>query len=174
MNPLNPLNPLSGRAWVFGDDVNTDIIHPPSFFSLDREVVKRGLFHEFDPALQAAIAPGDMIIGGRNFGCGSSRETSIQSLLLNRIAAIVAVDFGRIFYRSATNNALPCVTFADPDDRHRIEAGQRIELDFDTWTLHTDADDHLALEPPGAFVQRIWQAGGLLEMLDKREKIGNG
>lgn len=171
---MTSLNPLTGRAWTFGDDVNTDVIHPPAFFSLDREVVKRGLFHEFDPSMQPAIMPGDMIIGGRNFGCGSSRETSIQSLLLNRIAAIVAVDFGRIFYRSATNNALPCVTFADPGDRQRIEPGQRITVDFDTWTLRTEAGDHIVLQPPGAFVLRIWQAGGLLEMLDNRQKTANG
>jgi 3-isopropylmalate dehydratase small subunit len=164
------VNPLSGRAWVFGDDLNTDVIHPPSFFSLDSEVVKRGLFQKFDPALQPAIIPGDLIIGGRNFGCGSSRETSIQSLLLNGIAAIVAVDFARIFYRSATNNALPCVTFADQRDQHRIVPGQRVELHFKDWTLRTDTDDRIALEAPGAFVQRIWQAGGLLELLEAREK----
>ncbi len=165
------MNPLSGRAWVFGDDVNTDVIHPPSFFSLDREIVKRGLFHEFDPGLQPAIMAGDMIIGGRNFGCGSSRETSIQSLLLNEVAAIVAVDFARIFYRSATNNALPCVTFAEPDHGHRIQPGQRIELHFDDWTLRTDSGERIALEPPGAFVQRIWQAGGLLETLGNWGKV---
>lgn len=165
------MDALSGRAWAFGDDVNTDVIHPPAFFSLDRDVVKRGLFHEFDPAMQPAITPGDMIIGGRNFGCGSSRETSIQSLLLNGIAAIVAVDFARIFYRSATNNALPAVTFADPEDRHRICTGQRITLHFDDWTLRTDTGDVIALEPPGAFVQRIWQAGGLLELLGVDSKL---
>ncbi|OBK24184.1 aconitate hydratase [Mycobacterium asiaticum] len=162
---------MRGRAWVFGDDVNTDVIHPPSFFSLDHEVVKRGLFNKLDPTMQPAIIPGDMIIGGRNFGCGSSRETSIQSLLLNRIGAIVAADFARIFYRNATNNALPCVTFSDPADLQLISGGQLLELHFQDWTLRTDSGDRIQLEPPGNFVQRIWQAGGLLELLDNREKI---
>jgi 3-isopropylmalate dehydratase small subunit len=154
-----------GRAWVFGNDINTDVIHPPQFFSLDPDVVRRGLFSGLDPELQAGLEPGDILVAGRNFGCGSSRETSIQSLKLNRIGAVVAVDFARIFFRSAINNALPCVCFADPTDRDRIHQGQRIELCFDDWTLRTDAGDVLELEPVGSFVRSVWEAGGLLQLL---------
>lgn len=157
---------VTGRAWVFGDDVNTDVIHPPQFFSLDPAVVKRGLFHGLDPELHRRIRPGDMLVAGRNFGCGSSRETSIQSLKLNGVGAIVAVDFGRIFFRSATNNGLPCVRFANAGDVQRILAGQRVEMSFDEWTLATDAGERIAVEPAGAFVRRVWEAGGLLEAVD--------
>jgi 3-isopropylmalate dehydratase small subunit len=156
---------LSGRAWVFSDDINTDLIHPPQFFSLDPEVVRRGLFSGLDPELQALLAPGDILVAGQNFGCGSSRETSIQSIKLNQIGAIVAVDFARIFFRSATNNALPCVNFADPADHARIRPGQEIELCFDEWTLCTDAGDRIDLEPVGSFVRAVWEAGGLLQLL---------
>jgi 3-isopropylmalate/(R)-2-methylmalate dehydratase small subunit len=95
---------VTGRIWLFGDDMNTDVIHPPSFFSLDPEKVKRGLFHGYDPTIQPNIQPDDIIVAGRNFGCGSSRETSIRAIKLNQIGAVIAVDFGRIFFRNATNS----------------------------------------------------------------------
>lgn len=160
------MRPVSGRAWSFGDDVNTDVMHPPQFFSLKPDVVRRGLFAGLDPQFHERVRPGDVLIAGRNFGCGSSRETSIQSLKLNCVGAIVAVDFARIFFRSATNNALPCVTFADPADRMRVTTGQHVEISFDAWELRTDTGEVLVLEPVGAFVEQVWAAGGLLEASD--------
>lgn len=153
------------RCWVFGDDLNTDVMHPPQFFSLDPEVVRRGLFHGLDPDLQPALRPGDILVGGRNFGCGSSRETSVQSLKLNQVGAIVAVSFARIFFRSATNRGLRCLTFADAAHKPRIVTGEAVELDLDALTLRTESGQALPLIHPGAFVQRIWDAGGLLELL---------
>lgn len=159
------MRPVRGRAWVFGDDVNTDVIHPPQFFSLDPDVVRRGLFHGLDPELHERIRPGDVLVAGRNFGCGSSRETSIQSLKLNGVGAIVAVDFARIFFRSATNNALPCVTFADARDVRLVAEGEQLEVSFDDWTLSTEGGRCIALTPAGSFVRRVWEAGGLLESI---------
>jgi 3-isopropylmalate/(R)-2-methylmalate dehydratase small subunit len=73
------------------------------------------------------------------------------------------LDFARIFFRSATNNALPCLRFADPADRARIRPGQRLDLDLDDCRLCTEDGDTIALEPPGAFVRMVWEAGGLIE-----------
>jgi 3-isopropylmalate/(R)-2-methylmalate dehydratase small subunit len=151
------IGPIRGRVWLFGDDLNTDVIHPPQFFSLDPEKVKRGLFHGLDPTIQPNLQPGDILIGGRNFGCGSSRETSMRALKLNQIGAIVALDFARIFFRNATNNGLPCLTFADAGDLARLRQWQAL--------LTTDAGVAMQLEPPGHFIMSIWQAGGLLAML---------
>jgi len=153
------------HCWVFGDDLNTDVIHPPQFFSLDPETVKSGLFHGLDPAMRSALSPGDVLVGGRNFGCGSSRETSIRSLKLNHIGGIVAVSFARIFFRNATNNGLPCLTFARPEDKGELTAGQSIEVDLDALLLKTSDGRAFELTPPGEFVQEIWRAGGLLELL---------
>jgi 3-isopropylmalate/(R)-2-methylmalate dehydratase small subunit/methanogen homoaconitase small subunit len=153
------------HAWKFGDDVNTDVIHAPAFYSLDDDHVKKGLFHGHDPTLQSRLAPGDLLVAGRNFGCGSSRETSIRSLLLNRIAAIVAVDFARIFFRNATNNGLPCLRFACSDDLHRVRDGQRVRLSLAEMVLCGEDGSEIPLEPPGPFVQRLWQVGGLLALL---------
>lgn len=156
---------ITGRVWLFGDDVNTDVIHPPAFYSLDPDKVRRGLFHGYDPDMQPSVQPGDVVVAGRNFGCGSSRETSIRAIKLNDIGALVAIDFARIFFRNATNNGLPCLTFADPADRARLYKGQRITVDPETATLATEEGETIRLTPPGDFVRQIWAAGGLLELL---------
>ncbi|HEX2130079.1 MAG TPA: 3-isopropylmalate dehydratase [Actinophytocola sp.] len=159
---------ITGRVWLFGDDLNTDVIHPPAFYSLDPEKVRRGLFHGYDPDLQPSIEPGDVLVAGRNFGCGSSRETSIRSIKLNHVGAIVAVDFARIFFRNATNNGLPCLTFAEAGDLARLRQGQRITVDPEAAILHTKDDETIPLTPPGDFIRRIWAAGGLLELIPPR------
>ena len=156
---------INGIAWVFGDDLNTDVIHPPEYFSLDPVRVRQGLFAKYDPSMVSRIRKGDVLVAGRNFGCGSSRETSIRSLLLNGISAVVAVDFARIFFRSATNNGLPCLTFADPGDLARVPNGNRVTVLPDEGIMSTVDGRHIALQPPGQFVRRIWAAGGLLGLL---------
>lgn len=160
------MNSIHGRVWLFGDDINTDIIHPPQFFSLDPEKVKSGLFHGYDPTIQPNLQPGDVLIGGRNFGVGSSRETSMRSLKLNQIGAIVALDFARIFFRNATNNGLPCLTFRNPADRERLQRKhERVEIVPQEAILRTESGEVIPLDPPGHFVMKIWEAGGLLAML---------
>jgi 3-isopropylmalate dehydratase small subunit len=156
---------IRGCAWLFEDDVNTDVIHPPDFFSLDPDRVKRGLFHGLDPTIQPRLQPGDVLVAGRNFGCGSSRETCVRSLVLNRIGAVLAVSFARIFFRSATNHGLPCLTFRDPAHRVRIRPGERLEISVSTWTVLTEDLFEIQLEPVGPFVRRIWEAGGLLSLV---------
>jgi 3-isopropylmalate dehydratase small subunit len=153
------------QTWVFGDNLNTDVLHPPSYFSLDAEIVKSGLFKGIDPELQARVAPGDLIVGGRNFGCGSSRETSIRSLKLNGIAAVIALDFARIFFRSATNNGIPCLCLAHPEDLAQFRHGGRAQLQLDAECVDFGDGKRVQLQPVGAFVRRIWSAGGLLGLL---------
>lgn len=157
--------PITGRLWLFGDDVNTDVIHPPAFYSLDPDKVRRGLFHGYDPTIQRDVRPGDIFVAGSNFGCGSSRETSIRSLKLNEVGAVIALDFARIFFRNATNNGLPCLTFSRPEDLALLAAGTRVTLDPMAATLVTEHGAHIALTPPGDFVREIWAAGGLLNLL---------
>jgi 3-isopropylmalate/(R)-2-methylmalate dehydratase small subunit len=173
---------ITGRIWCFGEHVNTDVIHPPDFFSLEPEKVKDGLFQKYDPTLQPRLLPGDILVGGRNFGCGSSRETSIRSIKLNRIGAIVAVDFARIFFRSATNNGVPCLTFRNAADYGRlwqsevkrpVEPGPMARISLASWTLHLDTGDELELTPAPDFIVRIWRAGGLLETLLPSDVLGS-
>ena len=156
---------VQGNGWVFGDNVNTDVIHPPQYYSLDPARVKLGLFKGVDESLQERLRPGDLVIGGRNFGCGSSRETSIRSLKLNQVGAIVAVNFARIFFRNAINHGILCVSFVRPDDARRFVSGEPAQLDLRAATLSSASAGAVPIEPPGAFIARIWRAGGLLELL---------
>jgi len=157
--------PLHGRTWVFGDNLNTDVLHPPQFYSLDPERVKVGLFKGVDETLQERLLPGDLVVAGRNFGCGSSRETSIRSVKLNGIAAIIAVDFARIFFRNATNHGVPCFLFEDDTSPRAFRSGALGRLDPEACVLENDAGDRARLAPVGRFVRRIWDAGGLLGLL---------
>jgi 3-isopropylmalate dehydratase small subunit len=159
------LTAMSGQTWVFGDDLNTDVLHPPSYFSLDPAIVKSGLFKGIDPELQARVLPGDFIVAGHNFGCGSSRETSIRSLKLNGIAAVIACDFGRIFFRNATNHGIPCLALAEPADLALFRHGGRARLEIDADCIFLEDGARIALQPVGAFVRKIWSAGGLLGLL---------
>jgi 3-isopropylmalate/(R)-2-methylmalate dehydratase small subunit len=155
----------SGQTWVFGDSLNTDVLHPPSYFSLEPEIVKSGLFKGIDPDLQARVQPGDFIVGGHNFGCGSSRETSIRSLKLNGIAAVIAIDFARIFFRSATNHGIPCLSLSQPSELALFRHGGRATLQLEDDCVVLENGKRIALQPVGAFVRKIWSAGGLLGLL---------
>lgn len=168
-SPFEPT--VSGRAWAFGDNLNTDVIHPPDYFSLDPDKVKSGLFARFDSSIQPRLQKNDIFIGGSNFGCGSSRETSIRSLKLNEVGAIVAVNFARIFFRNATNNGLPCLQFVNPDDRNLIEEGSLIHLDLNHCTLQLESGQTIHLQEVGEFIKTIWKQGGLLELLNEKEPL---
>jgi 3-isopropylmalate dehydratase small subunit len=159
--------PASAEAntWVFGDNLNTDVLHPPSYFSLDAAVVKQGLFKGIDATLQGRTQPGDLIVGGRNFGCGSSRETSIRSLQLNGIAAIIAIDFARIFFRSATNQGIPCMCLSNPEDVALFTHGDRARFDLQALEIELADGRRVPLQDPGEFVRNIWAHGGLLGLL---------
>jgi 3-isopropylmalate dehydratase small subunit len=157
---------ITGRAWCFGDDISTDVIHPPDFYSLKKDKVKAGLFHKLDPTMQERIQPGDVLVAGRNFGCGSSRETSVLSLVHNGIGAIVARSFGRIFFRNATNRGLPCLVLRESESPQGIETGDSVIVSLEAWTLRSERGATLALEPASHFIRRIWDAGGLLGLLD--------
>jgi 3-isopropylmalate/(R)-2-methylmalate dehydratase small subunit len=157
--------PSFARTWVFGDNLNTDVLHPPSYYSLDPEIVRSGLFKGIDPELQARVEPGDLIVGGSNFGCGSSRETSIRSLALNGISAVIAVDFARIFFRSATNCGIPCLSLVEPNELALFLHGGRAQLQLEAECIVFEDGRRVELQPVGAFVRKIWSAGGLLGLL---------
>lgn len=161
---------ISGRAWTFGDNLNTDIIHPPDFYSLDPDKVKSGLFARYDKTIQQRLLKNDILIGGSNFGCGSSRETSIRSLKLNEVGAIIAVNFARIFFRNATNCGLPCLQFSNPDDKQLVEQSELLQLDLTHCTLQLENGHTIQLQDVGEFVKNIWRKGGLMELLNNQEQ----
>lgn len=129
---------IQGQPHLFGHNLNADMIHPPQYFSLDRDRVAQGLMMGVDPGFLDVFRPGDIIIAGRNFACGSSRETTVRALIYNDVAAIVAVSFARIFYRSAVNRGLPIFEFANPREYELVSARTPAQIDESRGLLMVD------------------------------------
>jgi len=96
-------NSINGKAYIFDHNTNIDLIHPASYFSLNPERVKEGLFKGIDTSLSEKISQGGIVVAGRNFGCGSSREVSAQAFVLNNVKVLIAESFARIFFRNCYN-----------------------------------------------------------------------
>lgn len=163
---MTGLAPILGRAWTFGDDVDTDMLAPGPYMREPVEVLARHCLEALRPDFAGAVAPGDIVVAGRNFGTGSSREQAAQALRLLGVAAVVAQSFGGIFYRNAFNLGLPALVcerageIAD-GDRLYIDAGAgRVAIEGREGHLPCDAvPDHLAA---------IVAAGGLIPFLKDR------
>ncbi|MFH1682508.1 MAG: 3-isopropylmalate dehydratase [Candidatus Woesearchaeota archaeon] len=155
-----------GKIWKFGNNVSTDLIHPAVYFSLDRERVKKGLFKGFDSELVEKISAGDIIVGGTNFGCGSSREVVVQSIHYNNIEIILADSFARIFYRNCINNHIIAVeysgisSFVENNDYLSINLK---ENQINNLTKNTELVSEKQLVDP--YLRDILEKGGLLAKL---------
>jgi len=160
---------LVGRARRLGDDVNTDYIVTSTRKrdTLDEKVLARYLLETVDPEFAASVRPGDILVAGRNFGCGSAMEIAVTVILAAGIRAVVAESFSRTFYRNAINNGLvpiECDTsgIAEGDTITVRFSGNRTEVD----NARTGAAT-AALPMPG-FMQEILEAGGLVPYLRER------
>jgi 3-isopropylmalate/(R)-2-methylmalate dehydratase small subunit len=151
---------LTGRVWRFGNDVDTDAIIPGRFLTLydPRELAKHA-FEGTRDDFAGGAQEGDLIVAGRNFGCGSSREHAPLALKGAGIRIIIARSFARIFYRNAINSGmLPLVCAAAGE----IRDGRSAELDLEGEILTVEGK-HYELEPVPAFLREIVDAGGLVE-----------
>ena len=118
---------ITGRTWVFGDGIDTDIIIPARYLVLPLEEMKEKAMEPVRPEWSAQVEPGDIVIGGRNFGCGSSREQAPAVLEALGVRAIVAESFARIFFRNAINLGLPLVEC--PGITAHVREGEVITVD---------------------------------------------
>ncbi|MDR7484919.1 MAG: 3-isopropylmalate dehydratase [Armatimonadota bacterium] len=123
---------LEGCAWVFGDHVNTDQILPGRFLDRPADEVGRYALTGLDATFPERVAPGDLVVAGVNFGCGSSRETAVLALKQAGVSAVIARSFARIFFRNAINNGLPAVIIGDTTG---IGRGDRLRLDLSARTV---------------------------------------
>jgi 3-isopropylmalate/(R)-2-methylmalate dehydratase small subunit len=153
---------LTGRvSLVLGDDVNTDLIYPGSYLKLsDPAEMARHALEGVPEAAGVAIAPGDILVAGRNFGCGSSRTQSVLCLKACGIQAVVAASFARSFFRSSINQGLPAVVCPEAS---RIRVGESIAIDFAARTFRAPSAE-LSIEPYPAFLMEIIERGGLVNL----------
>lgn len=149
-----------GRAWTFGDDIDTDQITPSRFIvSSDPEELAQHAFNDLRPEFADGVEEGDFVVAGHNFGSGSSREHSPLALASAGVSAVVAQSFARIFFRNGINLGLPLLICPAAD---RIDDGDEISIDLDEGTVfnHT-TDETYDAEALPEFLQSLVEQGGL-------------
>lgn len=153
---------LAGRAWKFGEDIDTDAIIPGRYLVInDPAELALHLFEGVRPEMAMQARPGDFVVAGDNFGCGSSREHAPLALKGAGIVAVIAKSFARIFFRNAINIGLPLFICSEVD---RIKDGDPIEIDMTRGVIHNlSSDDYYKTTPLPEFLREIVDAGGLVE-----------
>ncbi|HZD21542.1 MAG TPA: 3-isopropylmalate dehydratase [Burkholderiales bacterium] len=154
------------RAWAFGDNLDTDVIAPGRYMKFGIEQIAQHCLESVSPAFAKEVQPGDIVVGGRNFGAGSSREQAPEALKHLGIAALIAESFAGLFYRNAINLGLPALWCASAK---RIRDGDRLDLDLEHGKVHNrTSGETLDCEPIPAFLMAIIRDGGLLPHLEKK------
>ncbi|MEW6459412.1 MAG: 3-isopropylmalate dehydratase small subunit [Bacillota bacterium] len=159
---------LEGSAWKFGDNIDTDVIIPARYLNTsDPAELAKHCMEGADPAFAGKVRPGDIIIGGNNFGCGSSREHAPLAIKGAGVSCVIARTFARIFYRNAFNIGLPILEC--PAAVEGIRTGDRVEVDAAAGkikNLSTGAEFEAKPIPP--FMREIIAAGGLIEHVKRK------
>jgi 3-isopropylmalate/(R)-2-methylmalate dehydratase small subunit len=162
---------IRGRVWKYGDGVNTDVIFPGKYtytVTDPAEMVQHAL-EDLDPSFAPNVRPGDVIVAGKNWGNGSSREQAVTCLKQARVSAVIAVSFARIWYRNAINNGLLAITC--PAAVAALKQGDQIEIDLEAGLIKSEAGlFEFPLFAPS--VQAIIADGGLIPHL--KQKLGVG
>ena len=159
---------MTHRIWKYGDHVNTDVIFPGKYtYSVQHNpaALARHALEDLDPTFAANVRTGDVIVAGRNWGNGSSREQAVTCLLACGLRAVIADSFARIYYRNAINNGL--LALACPGAAALAQTGAELTLDLEAGALEI-AGRTLRFEPLPPSVQRIVAAGGLIASLQAR------
>jgi len=154
------------KAWVFGDNVDTDAIAPGRYMKLGIEEIASHCLEGANPEVSKQARAGDAVVGGRNFGAGSSREQAPEALKHLGVAVLIAESFAGLFYRNAINLGLPAVTCAQAK---RIRQGDLLKVDPLGGTIENlTTGETLECEPIPPFLMSIIRDGGLLPHLEKR------
>ena len=156
-----------GRVWKFGDHVNTDLIIPGKYLSsYDPSHLARHAMEGVNKAFAGAVSKGDIIVAGKNFGCGSSREQAVIALKHAGVSAIVAQSFARIFYRNSINLGLPAIISEDAS--RVLTEGETVVIDMKTSLISSaEAKKQVHFEPVPTRLREIMDAGGLVPYLRK-------
>jgi 3-isopropylmalate/(R)-2-methylmalate dehydratase small subunit len=163
---------IRGKVHKLGDDINTDLILPGRYLKLPEQEAYVHVLEPIRPGFVHQVRPGDIIVAGRNFGGGSSRESAVTVLKLAGIGAIVAKSFARIFFRNALNLGLPVV---EADLADSVEDGDTLEIDLELGTIHHQETNHtLSFSPLPPQLLELLQCGGLVPYLERRFSQSQG
>ena len=151
---------MKGKAWNYGDDINTDFILPGIYLELtDPKEIGKHAMEGIDKEFVNKVQQGDIIVGGRNFGLGSSREQAPIALKYSGVSAVIAESFARIFYRNAANLGLPALEC--PNVSKEIKTGDTVEVDIEAGKIIVNGEKELEFVPVPPFMMEILEAGGL-------------
>ncbi len=152
------------RAWVFGDDLDTDQMVPGRYapFMVGQDKFHMYAFCDARPGFAKEVRSGDILVGGENFGCGSSREYAVAALKKLGVGAVVAKSFARIFFRNCINLGIPAIESADAVEI--VRDGDEVTLDVAAGVLRSPHGT-AAVRPLASFAQEILSAGGVIDYL---------
>ena len=167
---------LRGKVHKYGDDVNTDVIIPARYLNVyDPADLAQHCMEDLDPDFLKKVKPGDIIVAGTNFGCGSSREHAPLAIKAAGISCVIASSFARIFYRNALNTGLPILECEEAADK--TEAGDTLEVDLSTGEIvNITRGLTFKAKPYPDFMLELIKAGGLIEytkrkIADRKTKV---
>jgi len=158
---------INGRVWMFGNDIDTDVILPGKYLVLtDPKDLAKHALEGLVPGFADKIRSGDIIIAGKNFGCGSSREHAPLALKYAGVGAIVAKSFSRIFFRNAINIGLPVVI--SKDARERVSEGENVTIDLEHGAIVKSDGEKIPTEGYPEFLLKMLIDGGLMQSLKNK------
>ena len=160
---------VKGTVFQYGDNVDTDVIIPARYLNAPSPAeLARHCMEDIDPAYASSVKPGDIIVGGWNFGCGSSREHAPIAIQARGASCVIAASFARIFYRNAINIGFPILEC--PEAAAAIRSGDTVSVDFASGAI-TDETTGQTFQAKGfpPFIEQIIRHGGLLKYLKARQ-----
>ena len=160
---------ITGQVIRYGDNVDTDVIIPARYLNTtDHQELAAHCMEDLDPSFVSRVKPGDIIVAGENFGCGSSREHAPLCIKTAGISVVIAKSFARIFYRNSINIGLPIMECPEAVDA--ISAGDTVSVDFDTGVITDETNGKVFhAEPFPPFIQEIISAGGLMKSIKAKQ-----
>ena len=159
---------FKGKIWKFGDDIDTDVIIPTQYLALPTvEEMKQYTFEPLRPELAAMIKPGDILVAGKNFGCGSSREQAPEVLCALGVKCVIAKSFARIFFRNAINNGL--LLIESPELPDHCAEGDAVSVEINSKLVCNGQEFSIPAMPDNLFT--IIEDGGLVKSMKKRNNI---
>lgn len=160
---------FTGKVWVLGDDIDTDIIIPTEYLALKTiDDMKQYGFSPLRPELAGQIQKGDIIVAGKNFGCGSSREQAAEVLVANGVHCVIVKSFARIFFRNAINNGILLLECQDLADH--VKEGDTIQVDLDNQKITADGKTYAIPAIPENLYHIIMDGGLVKSIMKKVEK----